>query len=181
MTAIELFLASGKPAGVWFCEKCRTVAPSKLIADRCCNNYQCSTCGKDTGSRSWLVCEPCRIAAEESKERERFEKAEKLTVWDGWVFHGDEFYESVEAMLELLDEMPHPEYVWAAKEIHFVQADLDDILDRMTDDAYEDFDPETLDGLDELNAALEKFNEVNAKVCSYAPDYAKAVLIQGEP
>ena len=175
MNATELFLKTGKPAGIFFCEKCRLVAATQERAGQCCQNYKCSKCGKDTGSRSWLICDACRDAESAAKERDRFEKAEKLTKWDGWVCNGDDFYESIEDMLDVLDEAP--EYVWACKADHFVRAEVSDIIDRMDDDAYEDWYPETLNGLEELKAALNKFNEANKDVCSYTPDYTKAVLI----
>jgi hypothetical protein len=49
--------------------------------------------------------------------------------------------------------------------------------ERMADTAWEDWDPDSLHWLEELKAALEKFNEANAAVCSYFPDYTKAVLV----
>lgn len=39
---------------------------------------------------------------------------------------------------------------------------------------------ESIDELLESLDAIEKFNTANAKVCSYSPDYSKAVLIGGE-
>lgn len=186
MNATELHLKDGKSAGIFFCAKCRHVAGSQHLAEQCCNNYLCSKCGKDVGSRMWLVCEPCRDAADLEKERERFEKSEKLTEWNGWVYlegTGREGFS--ESLSDFYDNWADdhdeggelPKYVWACKANHFVRADVSDITERMCDDAYEDFEPDTLNGLDELKAALDKFNEVNAAVCSYQPDYSKAILL----
>ena len=186
MNATELYLKEGKSAGVFYCEKCRNVAGSQHLAEQCCKNYLCSKCGKDTGSRSWLVCDACRAADEVAKERARFEKAEKLSAWDGLVYlegtgrdgFSDSLSDFYDNWADDHDEGGElPKYVWACKANHFVNAAVSDITERMCDYAYEDFDPETLDGLDELKSALQKFNEANAAVCSYGPDYSKAILL----
>lgn len=186
MNAVELFLADGKPASVWFCGKCRHVAGSQHLADLCCDTYKCNKCGKDTGSRSWLRCEACRDAEDVASEVKRFEAAKKVTAWDGWVYsegHGykDGYFESLDDFKEWADdersdETPLPTYVWTCKSEAFAQADIDSILCQITDNGYEDFDPETLDGIPELKAALEAFNEANKDVLSYTPDYSTAVL-----
>ena len=82
MNATELFLTDGKPAGIFFCEKCRTVARTKGDADQCCAPYLCKVCGKDSGRKFWTICESCIVAQMEAKEDERFRNAEKLTEWN---------------------------------------------------------------------------------------------------
>ena len=178
MNATELFHKDGKPAGLFYCEKCRMMAQNRETAEQCCQNYKCSVCGRDTGERHWLICEECRRADDARKEREHFEKAEKLHSCDGPVWHGDEFYQDLETMLDMLDGDPLPKYVWASNENHFVHACVEDITGCMEGDAYEDWDPETLNGLDELKVALDKFNEANKEVVSYTPDYTKAVMVE---
>jgi hypothetical protein len=189
MNATELFHKDGKSANVFYCGKCRNVAASQSTAEQCCNNYICTRCGNDTGSRCWIVCDECRSKEDAEKERARFEKSEKLTTWDGWVFcegtGNDGFSESLSDFYDnWSDEHDEggtlPEYVWACTENYFVNASLDDITERLAGDAYEDWDPDTLKGLDELRSALQKFNEANADVCSYHPDYTKAILIKAE-
>lgn len=186
MNATELYLKEGKSAGIYYCGKCRNVAASQHLAEQCCQNYLCSKCGKDVGSRSWLVCDSCRAASEVDKERERFEKAEKLTAWGGLVYLDgtgrdgfsesiSDFWDNWESDHDESDEKP--KYVWACKANHFVRADLSDITEPIDGAAYEDWDWQTLNGLDDLKAALDKFNEANAAVCSYLPDYSKAILL----
>lgn len=186
MNATELYLKDGKSAGVFYCEKCRHVAGSQILADQCCKNYLCSRCGNDVGSRSWLICETCRHAADVEKELDRFNRAEKLTAWDGWVFlegtGHDGFSESLSEFCDYWsDEYGEgaklPEYVWACKVNHFVRATIDDIIGGMESEAPDDFDFDSLEGLHELESALEKFNQENSDVCSYSPDYSKAILL----
>lgn len=187
MNATELFLKDGKSAGIFYCEKCRCVAGSQVLAEQCCKNYLCSKCGKDVGSRSWLVCDACRASEETANEREHFEKAEKLTAWDGWVYcnegTGHEgFSESLSAFYDhWADDHDEggslPKYVWACKSHKFVTADFDDIMEHIEENGYEDFDSRTLSGLAELKAALKTFEDANAGVLSYSPDYTKAILL----
>ena len=186
MNAIELYLEHGKSAGIFYCEKCRQVAGSQVLAEQCCQNYLCSKCGKDVGSRSWLVCDACRAADETAKERERFEKAEKLTAWDGWVYlegTGNNGYS--ESLSDFYDRWADangedadlPEYVWACKSEQFVTVDFDGIMENIEENGYEDFDSRTLNGLEELKAAIKQFEAANAGVLSYSPDFTKAILI----
>lgn len=180
MNATELYLKDGRSAGIFFCEKCKIVAHSKSLAEQCCNNYKCQDCGNDTGSRLWLVCDRCRDMREIKREQERYEKADKVTEWAGWVFDGSDYFESIDDMAERYedDSRELPDYVWACECNHFVHADVSDITERMADNAYEDWEPDTLAGLNELKSALGKFNDQNKDVCSYSPDYTKAVLIK---
>ena len=182
MNATELFLKDGRTAGIFFCERCRCVAPTEHLAGQCCQNYQCQTCGQDTGTRHYTVCEPCRRKEEAAKEAERYAKAEKLTQWDGWVFaegFGDEYFSDTETLLDHCDgeDVTPPPYAWACSENHFVCADVSDITDRMDDDAYEDFDSNSLLGLPELRLALERFNEENKDAVAFSPDYSKAIVL----
>lgn len=183
MKATELFLEDSKPAGVFFCGQCRLVYNEKVKAEKCCAPYKCEDCGKEC-QKYWTVCEYCRQAREQKREQERFEKAEKVTDWGGWIyadgmgFH-DGYFESLADLEDYLndEESERPEYVWATKENHFVEADISDITERVMDGAYDGFEVEYLKGLDDLKAAIEKFNEANREIVSYSPDYSKAVLI----
>ena len=112
--------------------------------------------------------------------------AKKKKEWDGWVYlEGtgrdgyseslSDFWDNWESDHEEGDEKPA--YVWACKKNHFAVADVSDITERIADNGYEDFDVDTLDGLDELKAAIEKFNDANKEVVSYEPDYGVAILL----
>ena len=179
MNAQELFLKDGKSSGVFFCEKCRMTARTQEAAEQCCKSYVCRTCGKDTKERFRLICDACWNAEQEATELARFNAAEKVYDWPDWIYDGSEFFESVDDMLDVKgDDEKFHEYVWTCVPYYFVHADISDITERLDDVAYEGFDPDTLDGLDELKIALDKFNEANKNVCSYSPDYSKAVLIK---
>jgi len=191
MNATELFVKEGKSAGIYFCGQCRCVARTQEEAERCCKPYACDKCGKEI-LRYHTRCNDCDNTERARIERERFDKAEKLTEWIGWVYceglgFRDGFFESITELFDALaDEesgLPEyvwtwPEYVWTCTPDRFVHADVSDITDRMADQAYEDWDPADLNGLEELKAALDKFNEANKDAISYSPDYTKAVLLK---
>ena len=153
----------------------------KDMAEQCCKPRICA-CGKECEPYR-TICNGCLNEQQEKQEVTFFEKAEKLTAWDGWVYCegvNDDYFESVDDLLERCDDegIDRPKYVWACKADHFVNADIEDITSRLEDTAYEDFDFADLAGLSELKAALEAFNEANKDKVSYTPDYTKAVLIQ---
>jgi len=87
--------------------------------------------------------------------------------WDNWECEAD-------------DDDEKPKYVWACKKNFFAVADVSDITERIADNGYEDFDPDDLNGLDDLKAAIEKFNEANKDVVSYEPDYGVAILLNAD-
>lgn len=187
MNATELYLKDGRFAGIFYCSECHLVKLTKDQADRCCEPTKCQYCGKESGRKHYLACESCERANQLKKEAERFDKAEKLTQWDGWVFlegtGRDGHYESLSDFwdnweLEHYEADEKPKYVWTCKKIHFAVADVSDITERIADNGYEDFDTDDLNGLDDLKAAIEKFNEANKDVVSYEPDYKRAVILK---
>jgi len=188
MNATELFLKDGRPAGIFFCEKCRNVARNKETADLCCDwHYKCKECGEKVEQIHWTVCRKCEGLARIKKENERFNKADKVTEWSGAVYlegtGNDGFHASLSDLIdELSDEWEGewPKYAWTCKNDHFVCADIEDIFSSMEGDAPTDFDFHDLDGIPELKAAIEKFNEENKDVVSWELDYTKAVLLKQE-
>lgn len=186
MNATELYHQDGRPSGVWFCGECRGVSAAKEQADKCCEIPRCPDCGKAVDRKYWLRCTDCERVNEAKKEAARFEKAEQRTEWDGWVYRegtGREgFHESISDFLEdweCRDDATKPAYVWACKKVHFAAANISDITERIADNAYEDFSTDDLHGLDDLEAAIARFNEANKDVVSYEPDYGIAILLKG--
>lgn len=184
MNAQELYLQSGKATGVFYCESCRVVHTSKVFADDCCVLRKCA-CGTVVPRPYRLLCDSCETAKLEARERAIFEKAEKVTEWDGPVQcdsigHNDGFFESVEALLDYcagVDEEV-PEYAWACEKSSFVSVTVDDIVSVVEGDAYEDFTSDDLSGLPELETALNKFNEDNKDLFVFQNvSPAKAVLL----
>lgn len=189
MNAQELYHHDGKPASVSYCSACRRVHRTKDQADECCTPQKCQYCGLETGRPHYTACNSCDQINRSKKEADRFDKAEKKTEWDGWVYlegTGKEGYsESIADFWENW-ESDHdegdakPTYVWACAEIHFAVAEIHHITDYITDQAYDDFDSNDLNGIPDLEAALAKFNEANKDLVSYLPDYSVAVLLSSQ-
>ena len=187
MNSKQLFHEGCKPSGVWYCGECKSVHNCEAMATCCCDP-RCQECNEPCG-RGWTLCDKCRAKADDVKERERFDKAEKVTDYKGWVFLEDYgynggFFESVEELLDFCTDKDEtgvshrvPEYCWACNANHFVKIDSGDITERIADNAYEDWDPDDLAGLPELHAALKAFEDANKDVVAYFPDYKKAVLL----
>lgn len=191
MNAMELFHANGTATGIFYCGKCRKVAPSHHIAAECCKPRVCEVCGSETEATWYTKCRLCSAKAAEERELEKLHKAEKVTQWDGWVYRdgygsmaggGEGFAESLASMLEWCDEEDcgYPDYVWTCVAVPFVQVRVRDILERICEEAYEDFSCDDLEGVPALEAAVEVFNAANKDVVKYEPDYTRAVVIEAK-
>lgn len=194
MNVWELFLTDGRPTGLWKCSKCYATYRTALKAQSCCGPTICRFCNKPTDRARYLSCTACDKAEKSRIEAERFEKAEKLGGWDGWVYcegfgRQDGFFESLEALYEHLqdnDELTAehwPKYAYVCYPVSFAIIDFEHLMDQIqeNDDAYEDFDPSKLTGCEELKAAINAFNEANKGVVSYHPDPSRVVLIEPPP
>jgi len=172
----------------WYCGKCGIVTDTEGKAAQCCKPYACSHCGRKT-PRYRLICSSCSHDIRNKKERERFEKAEKILAAD----YGEEpvFYDDacvmggIESVIESCEDdgIDPPRYVWATSSRYF-KLDLDDLLEsaleRFQEDADERYYTEhDLVGIDALRAAVAVFNEQQGGLRLYFED-GRAVDL-GEP
>lgn len=186
MNSIELYTKEGKATGVWFCanEGCKLVYRTKDQADQCCGPRKCE-CGNEI-TRYYTKCGDCRIRYEATRELERFNTAEKVARadYDGFVYYegtgNDGYHQCLEDFIDECESegIALPHYVWSCTPIQFVHIAFDDVSSHIADHAYEDFDANQLNGMDELKAAFEAFNKANESNLSYEINFKKAVLIQ---
>lgn len=190
MNIFQLYRQSGESVNVWVCGKCGKVGWNQQVAEKCCLPHTCRTCGKEEQLSECWECSKKRHA---KKELDRYEKAEKVTTWDGWVFcdegfgYQDGYFKSVSSLLGYItdhnadqdDPLLTPEYAWTCQKRQFVSVDAEDIYERIENDesAYEDFERGSLNGTEELETALLAFAKANEDLVSYYPDYSKAVLL----
>lgn len=116
----------------------------------------------------------------ERRDAARFEKAAKLDTWEGWVTDGDTYWDSVETYLDQREDNDWEHtYLWVAVPQRVIpHLDVGDIVEHwVTDRGWEDMDTDDLEGVKELQAALDHFVEINKMVVSYVPDYTRAVLL----
>jgi hypothetical protein len=181
---IELFHSDGKASGVFYCSLCRIVYKTQKEADECHGERLCG-CGAKLPERYQHECHDCygvkRAKEEDERESARYAKAKKITADeydDGFVFSGDRFFSSLDEALDYFeDEEFRPEYVWACKNIGLPKADIESVIERLIDNMWEDASADDLKGVDELQAAIDKFNEENKSVGVWNVDYSTAITI----
>lgn len=192
MNATPLFLADGRPAKIFFCGICRNVHRTEAQADECCAPYKCIYCGTEIARETHrTACPACIAAKDREKEAARFAAAEKVETWDGWIYsegHGNNegFFRDLDELREWIEDecddgAPEmPEYVWTCDAINFAFVHLDQFTEYIesNSEAYDDFDVDDLQGLDDLQKALDAFNEANKSVVSYRPNRKRALLLQ---
>lgn len=65
----------------------------------------------------------------------------------------------------------------AAKNIGLRKATTEDLIERVLEGAWEDADSDDLNGLDELQTAVNAFNEANSGIDVYMVDYSEAIVL----
>ncbi len=138
---------------------------------------------------------------QEKRDREHFEKAEKIhrDNWDKPVRYGDQYYNSADEFIEDwvenlytpedsslswddFEEEAHkhlPKYVWGVDKIEpILKLDADSIIEDATEEAHEDFDPGSLNGLKEFKEAVNKFVELNENEVGWYSSEKVAILLK---
>lgn len=178
MNSTELFLSDGRPAGVWFCGKCRDVAGTKERAEECCKPNLCA-CGKECRPY-YADCDECSDAAQKIKDHQRFEKAETVDpeTYDGPVAHpeSDRYWENLDDFLSMTDTDERPEYLWCCTVSPVCTLDTDRIIEDATQEAYDGFDSDDLNGIKDLDEAIARFNEANSEVTKWEADWSRKIL-----
>lgn len=168
----------------WECPVCHNLYTSEYAADHCCMEYHCEVCGKPT-KKYFLKCSECA-------EKERFDKAKKITEeeWDNlhkdedWmVYYGDTYYYSIEDFLDNFDEdymvinKSLPKYVWATKKIP-VEIDAEWVLDNTIENASCEDDGFDFDevGQEEFCNFCSSWNDKYGKYV-YEVDYKIVILL----
>lgn len=185
MAAIELFKGDGTAAGIFYCSQCRIVYDSKEKAEFCHEERLCA-CGNKIESihSRQSKCSHCEDIEWKEKERkresERFEAAKKInaTEYKGeHVFLGDQYYDSVEEVIDQFLEGQEPEYVWACADKKLPTIDLNDVTCNLVESMWQDAEVSDLNGVEELESALKAFNEANESIQLWEPDYSVAIIV----
>lgn len=127
----------------------------------------------------------------EIREKEQFDRAEKLKEedWSGPVYCDGygwndgyfndlaDFYDTVNDQNEYEGDNTLPKFVWTCNVTPTINLNIDQILESQMEEAHESFDYRDLHGLDELRAAVDKFNKLNEANVSWTPNYKKCVIL----
>lgn len=133
-----------------------------------------------------LINDEATRAWSEHKEAADYEKATKISDLEhnGGVWWGDDYFSDLDELYDRLvsdcdNPEDIPEYVWAAAPTEVIPAiGVDDVVEHyLCDRGWEDMSTDDLEGVTELQAALDRFTEANQGVVSYHPDHKTAVVI----
>ena len=123
------------------------------------------------------------------KEAATFQKAEKkkFAEWKGeMIFYGEDHYGELCDLLESMFELYgvnfdlYPEYVWATKpEAYITKKDAFEVYERDLEDKTDECDL-PVEGVEDLQKALDEFYECNKENILHWPDYSLALLIDDE-
>jgi hypothetical protein len=182
MNAMQLFHQDGKPSKAWYCPECKLVKANQKDAERCCQPVICD-CGKEVEEKYWTACNACRKLKDEAREKARFDAAEKVTDWDGPVYsdglgYNDGYFSELDALYEDIEPEDLPNYVWCCDSDPTVSLSIGSFLDNI--EFPENQDEHDLDGLKELQEALDIFNDKNKNVTTWTPDYKRVYVIRSE-
>lgn len=147
------------------CGECDYIKNSKQFAYDCCRQFVCEKCDKDTYQYQSL-CSSCRdkanMDAREEIPSEGFEGPVYCEGSDRWF---ESYDEAIEHFQDLVgdEESYIPEFVLPAEKVRVPNIDAEDILENFCSDLFEDAQ-DHLNGTEELEAAIKKFNEANNTV-----------------
>ncbi len=125
-------------------------------------------------------------AASRRREEEKLAKAAKVpeAEWDGRVYYGDKHYDNVGECIEDVagDGGKIPLHVWPAVPRTVVgPLRVSDVVENDLDtNGFEDMDLYDLEGVDELQRALDAFTDANKEVVAFWPDESRAIVVDQE-
>jgi hypothetical protein len=196
MNAIYLHLPDGTATKWSMCSECKQVAaPGNYdLSVKCCTCYECGLPLAKNERTPWaegtgkaLYHLKCQEKRQREREADRLEKAQLLTDYDGPVYcdgwsgsFGDGYFADVEELAETLDDdedqSSRPAFAFCCTTRGF-SIDMDSVLENATQEMYDDI-ADDLDGVCELQDAVEAFNKANESIKTWEPDYKRKVAIR---
>lgn len=189
---IELFVRSGKSAGVWACGTCRVIYGNLDAAAMCCAPRTCD-CGVTFSKEDWpyTCCRPCKAKHDEERAQAQWDQAEKITEAQarGQVYDDDhgEFHADIDAFLDWLEDAQHEHedpdmrprvYACTLSGLHY---SAEHAIDSMLEDHHEDARDELgEDACAQLQAMLDVWCAAQG-VRSWDPDYSRAIVYEPRP
>jgi hypothetical protein len=168
----------------WSCVHCGHFwGQDERMARYCCATTFPCECGKARYDKGYTACKECSRTRREQADREALEKAEIVENYEGWVYcealesHNNGYFRSAEELALYCHEFDEsmPGFAFCCDEDSF-SLDLDRALENECDDHHEDM-RDHLRGVDELQAAVDEFNNLNSKQITYNADMRRKVRI----
>lgn len=197
----------GKEGFVWACGKCKRTALNETAARNCCTCYKCHTpLTEEELKRQYYPCKKCKEESEKDrrkKEKDKENNAEIIKDYDGPVYCSrlDRFEDSLDSMIEAWydhlwweihknyevgEDIPEeeylkhlPDYVYCCHVKPACSIDTSDIVNMLENtDLPEEIDPADFNGYEELEKALEAFNNKNESFKVWEPDFTRKVKLK---
>ncbi len=184
MQAIQLRYPDGSPAAAFFCGNCGMLycGLNSDAADWCCT---CSVCHKSLGesnpNQRGIYSHPdCERRKRTAITAQRLERATEVENYSGPVYcessNKDGYFATLNEFVEtFMDASSMPEFVHTCKTVPF-QLDIDNILENEADHHHDDI-YDNLDGVNDLEKAIEIFNQRNLTTVSWEVDYKHKVRV----
>lgn len=173
---------TNKPCGVFACGVCNLVTHADLV-EKCCKPCEC---GKPSRNRFECRCSDCVDVDYKERRAKQLEDAE-LVEWDGSMIFSEEvsgyrdgWFDSPDDLRDFTadeeDEDCIPEFAFLGRKC-VSTLDVDQAVERMTEDTYEDAEIHVNDA--DWKALLAVVDTFNAKyaVTYYEHDYKRKVRI----
>ena len=155
---------------VYECSKCHRQYPVKHLAEVCCKEYHCKTCGKVT-PQFYYECEDC-------KEKRLFKESKKMS-YDQYckdypghmLYFNEDYFLDLESLFDYiaLHNLPFPDYVYGTSK-DLVQIDIESAIEEAEDSSgLEDFCFADYADMKSLREFIKNWNQKNA-VDSYYYD-----------
>lgn len=191
MNAYFLHKPDGEKTEYSVCAVCGQLARGETnfdISERCCTCLECGLpLGQERLCRS-LYHDACHKSMRSRSERQRFDKAQLVADYEGPVYlegfgsgsYGDGYFVTVDELAEHLDNCleesdTRPRFAFCC-ESTTPCLDLGSVLESLTEEMFEDA-IDHLHGVDDLQAAVDAFNDANGGVLSWGADYSRKVEI----
>lgn len=155
----------------FFCDHCKRYwGDDEMMSKRCCYwKDPCPECGGPHENQGRTMCKKCCDKHESDRNAEEMRKA-TLVLYDGPFWLNGKFYQDTNDYLDHLGEGEEPEefaFVPIIEKVYVL--DADDMVRECLEN-HHPIDPDLYEacGVDELRAAVEKFNRDNAsQECYY--------------
>jgi len=191
---VPLFHEDGKPSGVGYSKSTKVVWKSEdeLVSQYWKNNA--------TKEEEKIIRDEERSEFEKreaAKEKERFNKAEKIKFSDfkgqNTLFFSESYGDGEEGYFSELENLFDsviegvgyqydlwPTYIWATRKVPLIsKKDQFEVYESDLEETFED-SHNHIDGIEDLQKALDEFVECNKDNCCYWPDYSTALLIDDQ-
>lgn len=186
MNAYYLMRPDGTRSGYTACGRCHVAALEANIdiSELCCI---CRYCKKElpegVSRQNRLYHDECEVIMREESNRKALDSAELVEGYDGPVYFeggrgsfGNGYYADAQELAESLPVEKRPAFAFCCEQWPYQGIDLDNVLENLCEEMFEEA-RDHLNGVEELEGAVVKFNEANQALTSWMEDRKRKVAV----